>query len=162
MRIEPKRKAQVKSKKVYLLQLGGLLALLTLAGCMTAVKDQDSSVIRARALQRWDFLIEHKAEKAWDYLSPGYRQTKPRDAYAKEMNARGLNWSKVNFVSQQCDADTCKVHLAVDYTVNLGGPVGKVASMGPIVETWIKVKGQWYCLPEQFRPTGLKESVKDS
>jgi hypothetical protein len=160
--MEPKRKDQVKSKKVYLLQLGGLLALLSLAGCMTAVKEQDSSVIRARALDRWNLLIEHKAEKAWDYLSPGYRETKPREAYAKEMNARGVNWSKVNFVSQQCDADACKVHLAVDYTLNLGGPVGRVASMGPIVETWIRVKGQWYYLPEQFRPTGLKEPGKES
>ena len=156
------RKAQVKSKKVYLLQLGGLLAMLALAGCMTAVKDQDSSVIRARAVERWDLLIAHQAEKAWDYLSPGYRETKPREAYAKEMNARGVNWSKVSFNSQKCDADVCKVHLAVDYTVNLGGPIGKVASMGPIVETWIKVKGQWYFLPEQFRPIGAKKSGTDS
>jgi hypothetical protein len=154
--------AQVKSKKVYLLQLGALLALLALAGCMTAVKDQDSSVISARAVARWDFLIAHQAEKAWDYLSPGYRQTKPREVYAKEMNARGVNWSKVSFSSQQCDADACKVHLLVDYTLNMGGPIGKVASFGPIVETWIKVKGQWYLLPEQFEPTGAKKSGTDS
>jgi hypothetical protein len=156
------RKAQVKSKKVYLLQFGALLALLSLAGCMTAVKEQDSSIIRARALERWNLLIDHHAEKAWDYLSPGYRETKPREVYAKEMNARGVNWSKVSFNTQKCDADVCKVHLAVDYTVNMGGAVGKVASMGPIVETWIRVKGQWYFLPEQFGPTGLKESGKDS
>ena len=156
------RKAQVKSKKVYLLQMCGLFALLSLAGCMTAVKDQDSSVIRARAVERWDFLIAHHAEKAWDYLSPGYRDTKPREAYAKEMNARGVNWSKVSFNSQKCEADVCKVHLAVDYTVNMGGAIGKVGSMGPIVETWIKVKGQWYFLPEQFGPTGLKKSGTDS
>jgi hypothetical protein len=158
------RKAQVKSKKVYLLQLGGLLALLALSGCMTAVKeqDQDSSVIQTRAVQRWEYLIAHQAEKAWDYLSPGYRETKPREAYAKEMNARGVSWSKVSFTSQKCDADVCKVHLAVDYTVNMGGAIGKVGSMGPIVETWIKVKGQWYLLPEQFRPTGLQKSGTDS
>ena len=156
------RKAQVKSKKVYLLQLGGLLALLALTGCMTAVKDQDSSVIQARAIQRWDFLIEHHAEKAWDYLSPGYRETKPREAYAKEMNARGVNWTKVSFNSQKCDADVCTVHLAVDYTINMGAGIGKVASMGPITETWIKVKGQWYFLPEQFRPTGPKKPGTNS
>jgi len=110
----------VKSKKVYLLQMSGLLALLALAGCMTAVKNQDSSVIQARAFERWNFLIEHHAEKAWDYLSPGFRETKPREAYATEMNARGVNWTKVSFNSQKCDADVCKVHLAVDYTVNMG------------------------------------------
>lgn len=156
------RKAQVKSKKVYLLQFFGLLALLALAGCMTAVKDHDSSVIQARAIERWNLLIAHQAEKAWDYLSPGYRETRPREAYAKEMNARGVTWSKVSFNSQKCDADVCTVHLAVDYTVNMGAAIGKVTSMGPITETWIKVKGQWYFLPEQFRPTGLKKAGADS
>lgn len=152
----------MKNKQVYLLQFGALLALLTLASCMTAVKDQDSSVIRTRAVERWDLLIARKAEKAWDYLSPGYRETKPRDTYAQEMNARGIGWSKVRFGSQECEADVCKVRLSVDYTVNLGGPAGKVGSMGLVVEIWVKARGQWYYLPDQFQPTLGKESGKDS
>jgi hypothetical protein len=149
---------QVKSKKVYLLQFSAMLALLVLAGCATGVKDQDSSVIRTRVVERWDLLVAHKAEKAWDYLSPGYRETKPRDVYAKEMNARGILWSKVHFGSQECDADVCKVRLTVDYNVNLGGPAGKVGSIGLVVETWVKVKGQWYYLPDQFQPKLGKDS----
>jgi hypothetical protein len=145
-----------------LLQFGALLALFALAGCTTAVRDQDNSVIRTRAIERWDLLIAHKAEKAWDFLSPGYRETKPRAAYAEEMNGRGISWSKVNFGSQECDADTCKVRLSVDYTVNIGGPVGKVGSMGLLVETWVKVKGRWYFLPNQFQPTLGKPPGKDS
>ena len=151
------RNEQVKSKNVYLLQFGAMLALLMLAGCMTGVKDQDNSVIRTRAVERWDFLIAHKAEKAWDYLSPGYRETKPRDAYAKEMNGRGIRWSRVHFGSQQCDADVCKVRLSVDYAVTLGGPAGKVESMGLVAENWVKVKGQWYFLPDRFIPKLGKE-----
>jgi hypothetical protein len=34
--------------------------------------------------------------------------------------------------------------------------------MGLLVETWVKVKGQWYFLPNQFQPTLGKESAKDS
>jgi hypothetical protein len=156
------RIGQVKSKNVYLLQFGALLVLLALTGCMTTVKDQDSSVVQARAMERWDFLIAHKAEKAWDYLSPGYRETKPRDAYAQEMNGRGIRWSKVHFGSQQCDADVCKVRLSVDYAVTLGGPAGKVQSMGLVVENWVKVKGQWYFLPDRFKPKLGKESGNGS
>jgi hypothetical protein len=145
----------VKSKHVYFVRLGLLLAFIALAGCMQAVKNEDSSVIRARAIERWNFLIAHQADKAYDYLSPGYRETKTRDAYAKEMNDRPVHWSKVTFGSQECDADVCKVRLSVDYKVNLGGPVGSVASLGLIVETWVKTKGKWYFLPEQLQPARL-------
>jgi hypothetical protein len=145
----------VKSKKVYFFPRAALLVLLVLAGCVAGVKNEDSSVIKTRASERWDLLIAHHAEKAYDYLSPGYRATKTRDDYATEMNHRGIQWSKVNFVSQECDADLCHVHLGVDYTINLGGLVGKTKSVGMVVETWVRVKGQWYFLPDQFQPTKL-------
>jgi len=156
----------VKSKQVYFAPFVAML-LLALSGCMSGGgvkpaaggKDEDVSVIRARAVERWDLLIAHKAEKAWDFLTPGYRETKPRAAYAEEMNGRGIHWSKVTFGSQECDADTCKVRLLVDYNLNLGGLAGEVKSASPVTETWIKVKGRWYFLPEQFQPTKLgKES----
>ena len=153
----------MKSKKVYFAQGGILLALLALAGCMTAVKNEDSSVIGKRAVERWDFLIAHQAEKAYDFLTPGYRTTKTREAYAQEMNNRGIRWSKVGFGSQQCEVDICHVHLTVDYRVNLGGPAGNTKAMGFVAETWIKAAGRWYFLPEQLQPTRLgKDSAKGS
>ncbi len=143
----------MKSKKVYFVQTGILFALLALAGCMPGVKKgEDASVIKDRAVQRWDFLIAHQAEKAYDFLTPGYRSTKTREAYAKEMNSRGIRWSEVHYTSQTCEADVCKVHLTVDYAVNLGGMSGNVKSQGFVVETWIKADGHWYYLPNQLQP----------
>jgi len=148
----------VKSKKVYFASIAAS-ALLALSGCMSGVqgggKDEDSAVVRTRAVERWNLLIAHKAEKAWDYLSPGARETQPRDAYAQEMNTRAMRWTSVTFGSQECDADTCKVSLVVGYNLDLGGLTGRVGSASPVVETWIKVKGRWYFLPEQFQPTKL-------
>jgi hypothetical protein len=155
------RKNQVKSKQVYFASFAALVMLAALAGCTSGVKtgagakEEDSSVIATRAVERWNLIIAHKSEKAWDYLSPGYRATKPRDEYAKEMNERGVRWSKVAFSSQECDADTCKVRLIVDYNLDMGGFAGKVASAAPVTETWIKLQGHWYLLPEQFQPTKL-------
>ncbi len=145
----------MKSKNVYFFQSCALLAFFALAGCMPAVKDQDSSVIRTRAVERWDFLIARQAEKAYDYLTPGFRATKPRGQYADEMNGRGIRWTKAQFSSQQCDGDVCHVRLNVDYNVTLGGPTGKTQAIGMVVETWVKTDGQWYYLPDQFRPTKL-------
>lgn len=153
----------MKSKQVY---FATFAAAALLSGCMSGgTRPQDGggnaeseSVLKTRAVERWDLLIARKAEKAWDFLSPGFRETKTRAAYAEEMNGRGIRWSKVSYASQECDADTCKVRLLVDYNLNLGGPAGTVKSASPVVETWIKVKGRWYFLPE-FRPTKLgKES----
>jgi len=92
----------VKSKQVYFATFAA--AALLLSGCMSGggTKPQGSegkaeadSVLKTRAVERWDLLIARKADKAWDYLTPGYRETKPRQAYAEEMNGRGIRWSKV-------------------------------------------------------------------
>jgi hypothetical protein len=141
----------VKSKKVYFAKTGFVLAALALAGCMAAVKGEDNSVIRERAIQRWDYLIAHQADKAYDLLSPGYRETKPREDYAREMNSRGVRWSKASFGSQECEADVCHVHLAVDYQIKLGA-TGPAKSTGFLNETWVRANGKWYFLPEQVQP----------
>ncbi|MDE2258444.1 MAG: hypothetical protein KGK05_11820 [Xanthomonadaceae bacterium] len=142
----------MKSKKVYFAQIVLAAAALALAGCGMLKKDEDASVIKAKAVQRWDDLIARKADKAYDFLAPGYRKTISREQYAKDMNGRGMRWKKVSFGSQTCDADTCTVHLTVAYNINLGGLAGKVDSMGLAVETWIKVDGTWYYLPQIASP----------
>src|SRR5262249_35639511 len=150
----------VKSKKIHFGCLSTLLAMAALAGCASgggasATKNDDPSVLRTRAIERWDLLIAHKAEKAWDYLSPGYRETKPRAAYPDEMTTRQWRWDKVMCTWQECHSDVCKVHLTVDYKIDMGGLAGNVKSLAPVNETWIRVKGGWYFLPEQFQPTKL-------
>ena len=146
----------MKSKQVYFASFVAACVALA-SGCMNGpgTKNDDPSVLRARSVERWDLLIAHKADKAWDYLSPGYRQTKSRADYAEEMNNRPLRWDKVAYTSQECDGDVCKVHLNVDYKIDMGGLAGKVKSIAPVTETWIRVKGGWYFLPEQFQPTKL-------
>ena len=146
----------MKSKQVYFAPAGVLMALIALAGCVSAVKkNDDASVIKQRAVQRWNYLIAHQAEKAYDFLSPGYRATKTREAYASEMNGRGIHWTKVHFASQKCDTNVCTVHLAVDYSMKMGGPAGNVDSSGFVVETWIKADGHWYFLPNPLTPAKL-------
>ena len=80
----------MKSKKVHFAKIAfaGAVALV-LVGCAGLVKkDEDASVIKEKAVQRWDYLIAHQAEKAYDFLSPGYRTTITRENYAAGMNNR--------------------------------------------------------------------------
>jgi len=146
----------MKIKKVYFARVFTLLAVLYMAGCVTTKpKEESSDVLQERAVERWKFLIAHQAEKAYDYLSPGYRATKPRDVYAKEMNSRGMKWTNVVFSSKECDADACKVRVLVEYKIEMAGAVGPVKSMSPLVETWIKVDGKWYFLPDPVQSPKL-------
>lgn len=125
---------------------GGLALLgmlLAVAGCT----DKSSpDTIDRRSVERWNYLIAHQAEKAYDYLTPGFRQTQTRENYAAAMNSRPVQWKAVKFNKKECDADRCKVTVDVTYAVTLGG--GAVADMtSSRSETWLLIDGEWFLLP---------------
>lgn len=135
-----------------------LATSLALAGCATSgtaeksnagkVDSNAAAIAQKRAIERWDLLISHQAEKAYDYLSPGYRGTKKREEYAAEMNSRPVGWSKVYPSTEICDKpDVCTISLAVEYEVKMPGVGKPVNSIGYVTETWIKSKGKWWHLP---------------
>jgi len=111
-----------------------------------------------RAVQRWQFIIEGKVDKAYDFLSPGARSAKPKAAYVKEVSERPVRWTKVRYRDQACDSEeACSVRLEVEYTAPLqGAPGGMVSSPGFLTEHWIKVKKQWYFVPDDYVAGGLR------
>jgi hypothetical protein len=126
----------------------GAFALL-LAGCNFG---GDKTVgVEKRAEDRWNFLIAHQAEKAYDYLSPGTRETQTRESYASAMNSRPVRWTAAKFNHKECDADRCKVYIDVSYSVAMpgAGAIGKaIESTSTQSETWVRVKDDWYFLPK--------------
>lgn len=123
------------------------VAALALAAC-GAVKKDEAGVVEARAQQRWNYLIEHHAEKAYDYLTPGFRQTITREKYALEKNDPAVRWTGARVGSHTCDGDTCKVRVWVDTMVRMPG-IGKAQKASlPTDERWIRIGGNWYYLPD--------------
>ena len=126
----------------------GALAL-ALGGC-DFNKDPTADVDR-RAVERWNYLVAHQAEKAYDYLSPGTRETQTRESYAAAMNNRPVQWSGAKFNHKECDADRCKVYIDVSYSVTMPGmgSSGKpVVSTSTQSEIWVHVDNEWYFLPK--------------
>lgn len=117
---------------------------LLLGGC-----NRDSTAdVDKRAVERWNYLIAHQAEKAYDYLSPGTRETQTRESYAASMNNRPVKWSAVKFNRKECDPDRCKVYIDVTYSVampSVGKPVETTSTQS---ETWVHVDDGWYFLPK--------------
>jgi hypothetical protein len=127
----------------------GALAIL-LGGCKFGSGDSTAEVDK-RAVERWNFLIAHQAEKAYDYLSPGTRETQTRESYAAAMNNRAVKWTTAKFNRKECDVDRCKVYIDVSYSVampGMGSASGPVESTSTQSETWVHVKDGWYFLPK--------------
>ena len=148
-------------------QLAPILALgLLLGGCASESKRPDESapaadqarkisVVEKRSQERWGYLINRQAEKAYDYLSPGYRATKTREAYASEMNNRPVHWTKVYPYGESCEKpDVCILTLQIDANTAMPGVGKNVPVTGFVGETWIKTGGKWYYLPEAKGSTG--------
>ncbi|RYD15602.1 MAG: hypothetical protein EOP90_06530 [Lysobacteraceae bacterium] len=119
--------------------------LLALAGC---VDKGDPDTIDTRSVERWNHLIAHQAEQAYDYLTPGFRSTQSRETYASSMNSRPVQWKEAKFKSKECDAERCKVQVDVTYSLLMPG-AGNQSGGGTRTqtETWLLVDGAWYFLP---------------
>jgi hypothetical protein len=121
---------------------------VVLAGCATTSGGKASKAgPEVRAIERWNLLIARDAAKAYDYLSPGTRQTEQRDAYAQKMNSRPIRWEKVLLYSKTCATeDSCRIALQLDINVPLPG-VGNAPSVAFTQENWIRhTDGGWYYL----------------
>lgn len=128
------------------LAAGATLALLlVLGGCA----DQSSpDNVDQRAVERWNYLITHQAEKAYDYLTPGFRATQTREDYASAMNNRPVQWKEVKFNRKKCDADRCEVYVDVGFAMKMPGAGKMVSSTSTQSETWVRVGDGWYFLPK--------------
>ncbi len=153
----------MKTGKLYLARLCALLLPLALAACgggasvKTAPAD-DSAALEKRSVERWNLLIAHKAEKAYEYLTPGTRATETREKYAADMNNRPVHWQSVAYIDRKCDdPDACTLQMQASFSVNMSARIGQdVQSVTLLWERWIRVKGQWYFLPERSPSPGSK------
>lgn len=110
-----------------------------------------------RAETRWKMLIEGKPELAYDYLSPGYRETRDRNEYAEIMRSRPVKWTGVQYQDQECEGEVCKVRLMITYSLEMPvAMVGKVDSVDFQLETWLWIDDNWYYLPATDAQKGLR------
>jgi len=136
----------ISIERIAFVTLGALAVVL--GGCKFG-SSVDS--VDTRSVERWNYLIAHQAEKAYDYLTPGTRETQTRENYAASMNSRPVRWSAAKFNRKECDADRCKVYVDVSYSVAMPGAGGagrSVESSNTQIETWVRVEDEWFFLPK--------------
>lgn len=136
--------------------LAFLLLLPLLAACAagggTRAVLSDDQQLELRPIERWQHLIAGEPEKAWEYLSPGYRMTRDRGAYIQSMSSRPVTWLRAEYHSHTCEqpGQFCAVAVKVYFRVRsrqLG--VGDLESFSFLTERWIKSGDTWYHVPEE-------------
>lgn len=108
--------------------------------------------VEQRAVKRWELLVAGKAAEAYDYLSPGFREIKAREAYVADLKDRPVQWTAAKFNAIECppEAGYCDVTIDLHYEMQSPLPgVGKLASHSPVIERWISTDGSWYFVPKE-------------
>jgi hypothetical protein len=123
-------------------------AVETKAGTI-AVNPSDS--LEARSEKRWQHIIAGEFEKAYTYLSPGYRQTRALDQYVENLANRPVRWTEADYEDQSCSSeDVCTVKVMIKFNMDMPVTnVGRVESLDYLEEKWLRVDGVWYFLPTQ-------------
>ncbi|MGB4859215.1 MAG: hypothetical protein WBP11_07775, partial [Dokdonella sp.] len=106
--------------------------------------------LKARAEQRWTYLIDKKADQAYEFLTPGYRKAKTLDQYVAEKSSVALKWKSAKATRADCEEDVCTVFVTLYYEVTLPNTGSQpIDTFAPMREKWMKVGKQWYFLPDK-------------
>lgn len=96
------------------------------------------ALVRQRATARWDLLVKGDFDGAYQYMSPGSRETTTLERY--KANIRRDSFRSINITSVACDGEACTVKLMLTYD----HPKMK-GIVTPVVESWIVDGAQaWY------------------
>lgn len=133
------------------------VALFALTACAStsAPKSAPSreQLVEQRAQARWDLLVKRDFAKAYDFLSPGYRQLQSREVYEADFSVRPVKWSAAKVQTVTCPAQTeyCVVDVVIDYDVQSPLPgVGTLHSSAPLQERWVLSGDTWYHVPSEI------------
>lgn len=117
---------------------------LGLGACSVLQPKTDSQQVEARSQKRMDLIMAGKTEKAYEYMTPGYRATNGVPRFRADFAAGASRFIESNVSSSSCEEDVCTVKVAIKYN--------HVSSIGskpiPIErsteERWIRIDNQWW------------------
>ena len=100
------------------------LSLAFLGGCATQPGTDAERLVTQRANERWQYLMKGVTQwpKAYDMIESPYRATHDFNAYVDGFVTK-VRWKKAEVVSATCEAESCRVRLAVTAELPNAGSV---------------------------------------
>ncbi len=130
--------------KIYVLVLLGFIAL---SGCKKS-EDLETSVNN-----RWAAIIANDLDKAYEYVSPGFKEIESLQSYKTRIATAkiNMNWNAASYKSAKCESESvCKVQVSIEYTYTFPRrSMGSSSVNTTLVEDWINVEGDWYLVPKE-------------
>ncbi len=125
-----------------------LVAFLVTAGAWATEKPAEKPAgeqVGQRAVQRWQALIAGDFQKAYTYLSPGYRAVTPYGAYRGHFG-QAVAWTGVALKTVRCEKNVCDVNVDIEYRA-----LGRIKMPGNALlrEKWVRASGDWWLLPKK-------------
>lgn len=123
-----------------------------LAGCAGFSQKTPEEQVRARAEAHQQARLENDYAKAYEFLSPGYRETHSFKAYMRSMGG-AVKREGYSVKGVECDDKVCTV--AVELSYRYGGlPAGKMGKSAPTMqrtlqEKWLHADGEWWLVPDR-------------
>lgn len=114
---------------------------LLVAGCATTVGAADQQVSKL-ANQRWGHLIEGQWQKAYDMLTPGYRNLHDLREFQSQFKG-AVQWRRAEVAQATCEAEKCDVRIELTVASPFGRGKGDTITTF-FTETWLKEGGRWY------------------
>lgn len=140
----------MKPNFTHLATVAVLAGVLLLAACQPG-EDASSQpqTVEERAQARWDLLVERDFAGAFEYYTPGFRETSSAEGFATLLSQRPVRWTSASVVASSCDGDRCRVLVDVSYKVpSAPNGLSSVSPTSEVTETWIRTRGEWWYVPE--------------
>ncbi|ABA57276.1 hypothetical protein Noc_0763 [Nitrosococcus oceani ATCC 19707] len=115
-----------------------------LGGCSSPPPEE---VVGQRAVERWQALAQRDMEKAYSYLSPGYRAVNSLELYQARIGDK-VQWKGATVKKIACADNTCDVTLTLRYRYATPPTGSHYEGERPIKEKWTQTEDQWWLLPE--------------
>lgn len=109
----------------------------------------EAETVEQAATRYWTHLVNGNAAEAYEYLSPGYRQTISREQYVERIRNLPVRRTGAQFLDKDCpEPDVCHVRMMISFRITMAvAGVGEVSSVDFRTEKWIRSGGKWYTLP---------------
>ncbi|WP_376697025.1 hypothetical protein [Wenzhouxiangella sp. EGI_FJ10305] len=129
-----------------------ILVVVSALGAIAACSGPDlpdHERVSDRAQARWDALVDKDGKTAWNYYTPGFRDTYPQPDFDYDIRRRPVRWLDAEVRGADCQEDRCTVRVWVEYDAPSAPQGQRSVKLSKVVsEEWLKLDGQWWYAEE--------------
>lgn len=121
---------------------------LTLGGCVTLLDlGNQTTQLEKRVTEQMDAFLAHDYEKAYRYMTPGFRDKYSIDGFRAQFVGM-YDLQSYEVLQNECEEERCivKVNRMQKMPAHIAASTHSEAFTYPMLtkQTWLRIKGKWY------------------